>query len=145
MLRSPTTANLMLLHYGTAIPTLLDGKFKDCLHSIYFNNSKYFEMWKTQSLESIDLASVIRTCCNYNVNDWQHWHFGNTLTWTPLRDVEIFKLVASLPIEDLIEQVMNSGLSKELIKRNNPKILSYLSTKKNSENYLENLTGFYSK
>jgi hypothetical protein len=88
---------------------------------------------------------VIRTCCNYNVNDWQHWHFGNTLTWTPLRDVEIFKLVASLPIEDLIEQVMNSGLSKELIKRNNPKILSYLSTKKNSENYLENLTGFYSK
>jgi hypothetical protein len=145
MLRSPTTANLMLLHYGTAIPTLLDSDFKDCLHSIYFNNSKYFEMWKTQSLESTDLAGAIKTCCNYNVNDWQHWHFGNTLTWTPLRDVEIFKLVASLPVEDLIEQVMNSGLSKELIKRNNPKILSYLSNKKNSENYLENLTGFYSK
>lgn len=148
MMRSPTTANLMLLHYNTSIPALLaEEEFNDCLHSIYFNNPKYVDMWKGQSDQDnlTDLASVIRTCCNYNLNDWQHWHFGNTLTWTPLRDIEIFKLVASLPLEELEQQVMNSKLSKELIKRNNPKILNYLSTKKNSENYLENLTAFYCK
>lgn len=142
--RSPTTANLLLLHYGTSIPELLKGNYKDCLHSLYFNNPKYFEMWSKQTVSG-DLAELIRTCGNYNVNDWQHWHFGNTLTWTPLRDVEMFKLIASLPVEDLIEQVMNSKLSKELIKRNNPKILDYLSVKKNSENYLENLVPFYCK
>lgn len=145
MMRSPTTANLMLKHYGTSIPELLNGAYGDCLHSIYFNNPKYFSMWAEQTVEDVDLASMIKFCANYNINDWQHWHFGNTLTWTPLRDVEIFKLVASLPFGALREQVMNSKLSIELIRRNNPKILSYLSTKKNSENYLENLVSFYCK
>lgn len=144
MMRSPTTANLMLMHYGLSIPELLIGKFKDCLHSLYFNNENYFRAWKEQSLETTALAETIKMCCNYNINDWQHWHFGNTLTWTPLRDIELFKLIASLPVDDLAEQIMNSKLSKELIRRNNPNILNYLSNKKNSENYLENLTNFYS-
>jgi len=145
MMRSPTTANLMLKHYGTSIPELLKGKYNDCLHSIYFSNPKYHDMWDKQSIDDIELSAMIKICSNYNVNDWQHWHFGNTLTWTPLRDIEIFKLVASLPLSELKEQVMNSKLSIELIRRNNPKILSLLSTKKNSNNYLENLTSFYLK
>ena len=147
MIRSPTTANLLLLHHGTDILALLADNYQNCLHSLYFNNPRYFEMWSDQASKNNhdSLDEVIRTCCNYNMNDWQHWHFGNTLTWTPLRDIEIFKLIASLPLLDLAEQIMNSALSKELIKRNNPKILTYLSTKKNSENYLENLVSFYCK
>lgn len=143
MARSPTTANLLLLHYGTSIPELLaTEEYKNCLHSIYFNNPKYFEMWAEQAkaYQPTQLAEVIDNCSNYNINDWQHWHFGNTLTWTPLRDIEIFKLVASLPLADLKNQIMNSTLSKELICRNNPKILDYLSEQKNATNHMENLT-----
>ena len=145
-LRSPTTANLMLLHYGTSIPELLeDKKFQDSLHSFYFNKESCHKIWQKQKDEYIQstLHDIIKTCCEYNSNDWQHWHLGNTLTWTPLRDLSIFKLIARLPIDDLKNQIMNSAVQVELIKRNNPTILNYLSTKKNFGNSLENLTNLY--
>jgi hypothetical protein len=139
--RSPTTANLLLQSYGTSIPDLLkDQAFADCLHYCYFNQPKYFDLWNSQTNTS-SFVDTMKLCCDYNLNDWQHWHLGRTLTWTPLRDLEIFKLIASLPIEDLKQQIMNSKVQLELIKRNNPKILEYLSSQKNSNNAMENLTG----
>jgi hypothetical protein len=99
-------------------------------------------IWNNQQIEytHITLAETIKLCCNINLNDWQHWHLGKTLTWTPLRDVDLFKLFARLQLSDLKEQVMNSIVQRRLIEKNNPKILTYLSTQKNSVNYLENLT-----
>lgn len=146
--RSPTTANLMLLYHGTSIPKLLAlDKYKDCMHRYYFDKPKYFDQWQDQetNYQQLTLDESIRTCCNYNVNDWQHWHFGNTLTWTPLRNIEIYKAISRLPVDDLADQVMNSVLSKHLIARNNPKILEYLSEQKNSQNFMKNLTKFYCK
>jgi len=146
--RSPTTANLMMLHHGISIPELLARpEYENCLHATYFNKEKYFEMWNRQgqSYVQTSLKEIIRTCCDLIGNDCQHWHLGNTLTWTPLRDLRIFKLIARLPIKDLKDQVMNGAVQKELIKRNNPELLNYLSTQKNSFNYMENLTGLYCK
>jgi hypothetical protein len=62
-----------------------------------------------------------------------------------LRDLRIFKLIARLPLENLKQQIMNSVIQRSLITKNNPKILDYLSNKKNSANYLENLTNLYCK
>jgi hypothetical protein len=141
--RSPTTANMLLLHYGTSIAELLDDpKYADCLHYLYFNKQKNLDLWAEQKRTYVDrsFADVIKTCCDYNVNDWQHWHIGKTITWTPLRDLGIFKLLARLELPALKDQVMNSVIQRELIKRNNPTILNYLSTQKNSKNYMENLT-----
>jgi len=142
--RSPVTANLLLLAHGTSIPKLMsDPRYKDSLHYAYYDKEKYYQLWEEQSktYNCKSLEETIRLCCNYNINDWQHWHMGNTLTWTPLRELEIFKLIANLQIEDLKDQVMNSAVQKELIKRNDPLILDYLSNKKNDLNYMENLTG----
>lgn len=144
--RSPVTANFLLLSQGTSIPNLLaDVKFTNCLHYSYFNQQKYLDIWTKQQQE-FDLSprswnETLKLCCNYNINDWQHWHLGKTLTWTPLRDLEIFKLIASLPIDNLCEQVMNSTVQIALIKRNSPDLLAYISNQKNSQNYMENLTG----
>jgi hypothetical protein len=140
-LRSPVTSNMLLLHYGTSIPKLLEEN-TNCLHYTYFNQQKYLDAWHKQQDEytHVGLADTIKVCANYNVNDWQHWHFGNTITWTPLRDIEIFKLVARLQPNDLIKQIMDSALHKQLIAKNNPDILGYLSEQKNSTTYLENLT-----
>jgi hypothetical protein len=139
--RSPATANLLLMAHGTSIPVLLtDPKYANCLHYTYFNQRKYLDMWAIQESPG-DWTDTLTLCCNYNINDWQHWHLGRTLTWTPMRDLEIFKLIASLELEDLKEQVMNSSIQLELIKRNDPTLLGYLSTQKNSKNYMENLTG----
>ena len=146
--RSPTTANLLLLHYGLSIHKLLKtDEYKDCLHSEYYNKSSYYKLWNEQEQNYLNtsLKNTIYKCCHYNINDWQHWHFGNTLTWTPLRDLRIFKLIARLPVDNLKQQIMNSVIQRTLIDKNNPEILNYLSTKKNSVNYLENLTNLYCK
>jgi hypothetical protein len=142
--RSPTTANMLLLHYGTSIAELLDDpRYADCLHYLYFNKQKNLDLWSKQKTEYVEqsLRDVIKKCCDYNINDWQHWHIGKTLTWTPLRDLRIFKLLARLELPSLKDQIMNSVVQRELIKRNNPTLLDYLSTQKNSKNYMENLTG----
>ncbi len=142
-MRSPTTSNLMLMHYGTSIPELLEeGPYFDCTHYSYFDNEKFREMWAEQAANYIptSLEETIRICCEYNINDWQHWHLGNTLSWTPFRDIELFKLFAQLPLEVLKSQIMNGSIHLKLIRKNNPDILMYLSEQKNSGNYMENLT-----
>lgn len=141
--RSPTTANLLLLHHGMSIPKLLvEAQYKDCLHYTYYNQEKYLQNWhkQEQAYSPLSLTDTIKTCCAHNINDWQHWHLGQTLTWTPFRDIEMFKLFARLESTALMNQVMNSSVQLELIRRNNPKILDCLSKQKNSVNYMENLT-----
>ena len=146
--RSPTTANLLLLHYGTSIPELMqDPEYKNSLHYWYYDNEKYYENWDKQKLNYLpsSLKDVIKTCCEYNINDWQHCHLGNTLTWTPLRDLDIFKTIARLHIDDLKNQIMNSTVQMKLIAKNNPEILTYLTKQKNNPHSLENLTNLFCK
>jgi hypothetical protein len=59
-----------------------------------------------------------------------------------LRNLEIFKLLLRLPMHDVLDQVMNAGISRELIKHNNPDLLELLSPYKNTGNVMENLEGF---
>jgi hypothetical protein len=136
--RSPTTANMMLRYYGTDINEL-SITHSSSLHYQYFK--KYTEIFESQqdiSFNSLDHA--IRECLNIIINDWQHWHLGATISYTPLRDLEIFKTIARLEKSVLIEQIMDSVVQKELIRRNNPELLSILSADKNNNNYFENLT-----
>jgi hypothetical protein len=140
--RNPTTANLLLLHHGTSIPELLsDIAYGASLHRSYYDNPAYMKMWQAQAADyqARSLSQVIHECCSHNINDWQHWHLGRTLTWTPMRDLEMFKLIARLEPRALVTQVMHSTVQKELIRRHAPEVLGYLSTQKNSNNYLENL------
>jgi hypothetical protein len=139
--RSPTTANMLLKYYDTSIDNLLDQK-KDSLHYKYFMN--YLELFRSQSqLKFKNLEYTIRQCLNIILNDYQHWHLGSTLSYTPLRDVDIFKTIASLSKDDLIEQVFDSKIQKELIKKNAPHLIDCLSFDKNTDNFMENLTNIY--
>jgi len=136
--RSPTTANMMLKYYQTGIDELLP-KYKDSLHYKYFG--KHNLLWESQkNLHYSSLKEVILACSNIIVNDWQHWHLGKTISYTPLRDLEIFKAVSRLKFEDLVDQIMNSSIQMALITKNNPELLQILSTNKNSNNYMENVT-----
>ena len=140
--RSPTTANMLLKYHGASIPELLRHDWSaQSLHYTYFNNPKYFKIWEEQAhLSYTSLEHVIRQCASINLNDWQHWHLGETLTYTPLRDIEIFKTIASLNKDDLIAQVMDSLIQKRLIEKNAPELLLGLSIQKNSNNCMANLT-----
>jgi hypothetical protein len=132
MLRSPTTANQYLLNRGTSIPEQLH-HYPDCLHRDYF--LQYTELFNSQTIATdIEL-------CNTVVNDWQHWHLGNTVTWTPLRDLELFKLFLSLPYDLTLSQIMSSAISCKLIERNVPGLTQVLSDQKNTGNLMRNLRG----
>lgn len=130
MLRSPTTANQYLLSHGTSILEQLTYR-PDCLHRDYF--LQYVDLFNSQT------AGGVAELCNTVVNDWQHWHLGHTLTWTPFRDLELFKLCLGLPFELAQGQIMDSTVSRELIERNVPGLTQVLSDQKNTGNVMRNL------
>lgn len=143
-LRNPEIANMLAMHHGTSINHLLNNN-QNCLHRNYFLKSEHQAKFAEQTL-STDINDAIKDRDNFyqfllshSINDYQHWHLGNTLTFTPMRSLEILKLFLSLPWEDQITQILDSALSKKLIERNDPALLDLLSRDKNHENFLENL------
>jgi hypothetical protein len=141
MLRSPVTANQYLMHHGSSILQLLT-EYPDCLHREYFKLQKHVKVFSDQMCNYRSAATdqdFNWSVCNTVVNDWQHWHIGNTLTWTPLRDLELFKLCLRLPPELAKGQIMNSTVSRVLIEQNVPGLTSVLSDQKNTGNVMRNL------
>lgn len=140
LLRSPTTANLFLKRNGLSIPALLE-QHRDSYHYDYFSMEKHQKIFREQEHTTQDTSDW--SLCNIVANDWQHWHLGNTLTWTPLRDLEIFKIILRLPLDRAIGQILNSDFSKTLIERNFPGGTKYLSDKKNTGAILKNLNKLF--
>jgi len=68
---------------------------------------------------------------NMTVNDYQHWHLGNTLTWTPFKDIRILRAILALPVEDIIGQSVDGTVEKDLIGRLAPELLPALNEYKN--------------
>lgn len=71
---------------------------------------------------------------NMFANDHQHWHLGNTLTWTPQKDLDIARWALCLNIDDLIDNSLNGTLIKNCIKRLDPGILDSITLHKNKPN-----------
>jgi hypothetical protein len=78
--------------------------------------------------EKIDL---IKQILNATVNDHQHWHLGNTTTWTPFKDIELTKLVLRLDPIDLLTQIIDAKINKNIIERLWSPGLQLISTTKN--------------
>jgi hypothetical protein len=142
MLRSPTTGNMLLLHHNLNIFELLEQS--DCLHKAYFLKDKHKKLFNSMDRAEIDTPELFRQMCNINLNDWQHWHIGNTLTWTPLRDLEIFKLMLQLPLADALDQFLDSKLSLDIIEHNCPGLSRAVSDQKNTGHAMSNLVGLKS-
>lgn len=147
MLRSPTTVDMLLKYNKIYVVNLLTlPEWQGCLHQKYFQKPANYKIFKEQTLDSgWDREMLLWNMCNIIANDWQHWHLGNTLTWTPLRDLEIFKILLRLPLDVQLTQIMNSDISKTLIERNGSGLSRLISDQKNSGNELSNLTDFLLK
>jgi hypothetical protein len=144
MLRSPTTSDLLLKFNNIRMVDLLNlPSWQGCLHQEYFRMLKNYKIFEKQQLNpDWDKEMMLWNLCNTIANDWQHWHLGNTLTWTPLRDLEIFKILLRLPLDIQLTQIMNSDISRALIDRNSPGLSRLISDQKNAGNALRNLTDF---
>jgi len=64
-------------------------------------------------------------------NDFQHWHLGNTLTWTPLKQMSIANTILNLPIEQQLAQFRSGQITQSVIKLLNPGLLASLDRYKN--------------
>lgn len=138
-LRNPSIANLYLLHHGSNILEQL-AQFPNCLHANFFNKYRDHLTKQIQSHSADQTGKdIFWRLCNTVINDWQHWHIGNTLTWTPLRDLNLFKLFLSLPKDLCVAQILDSSVSVSLIEKNVPGLGAVIGDQKNSGNYMKNV------
>lgn len=108
----------------------------DHYHARYFakHQSLWREHWDNRhrfqdqfpTLEQLH-AHVI----DFLLNDYQYLHLGNTLTWTPLRNINLVRILLQVDIHELMPQFTNAELTKQLIARTDPTLLQALSRYKN--------------
>lgn len=138
LVRNPQMVSSIARYYGVDFWSLFDESpndyMKDHYEKVFYNYKKPFAPY---NLDGLGLPEMVRHLANINANDAQHWHFCNTYTWTPLRDLDIFKQIVALPLDQLVGQITGAEISIELIKRNNPDLLRYMSPDKNANDYLK--------
>jgi hypothetical protein len=133
-LRGPATANLMLMHLGINMTQLLKPEH---YHYHYFRETAKLDIYNAQRADPAikamipnkkDVQDYIMGMC---VNDHQHWHLGNTLTFTPFKDIRILATMLEMEKNDIAECIADAKLQRTLIERNNPALLSCLDQYKN--------------
>jgi len=65
------------------------------------------------------------------INDFQVWHIDECLTWTPLTDTKIMETCLRIDPETAIDQCLNAGLTRSLIKRLSPDRLAEIQQNHN--------------
>jgi hypothetical protein len=135
-LRGPQTLEQVLNYYDTSIPLVCDNN-PDGYHYKYFMKPKNLEIYEVlgNQLPITDFSKLQQIILNRNLNDFQHWHLDQTLTFTPFKDLDILQLVLK-GSRDLIErQAADAYINKELIRLNDPEKLKMLSNYKNFDTF----------
>jgi hypothetical protein len=65
------------------------------------------------------------------INDLQMWHMDDCFTWTPFADPDFLKICLSIDADTAVDQCLNAGLSRSLIKSLNPSRIEEIQTNKN--------------
>jgi hypothetical protein len=122
---------------------LSDPKLKSCLHYDFLQRHIETVIQSCQDPELIKVAKHKDTLnhgiLDRNLNDHQVWHYGRTLTWTPLHDLDITRILLSLPFEDKVSQFMDSSICIDLIRLIDPDLTEILSEKKNHGDIFNNI------
>ena len=141
-LRGPAVISMLSAWHDIDFNNLLT-QSTDSYHYRHF--SKY-DIWQTDWNERRQLqqkyptkALLNQQILNILLHDHQHWHLGNTLTYTPFKNIEIVKILLQCSVEELLPQFLDGQLSKSLIARVDPALLKSVSKYKNF-NSTENLS-----
>jgi hypothetical protein len=140
MLRNPVSGDFYLRHQGTSLNAEI---LPAHMQHDYVHLEKNQRSLNNQPALLTTKKELHYHLCNAMVNDWQHWHLGNTLHWTPLRDLDILKTIMRLPLNHAIDQITDNKFSQALIERNLPGGSVFLSTQKNTGPVLKNLNGLF--
>lgn len=134
LLRNPMDAFNVMKFYGEDL--VEECRAVNYYHSGHFLKDKhlaeYAELEKTSYATEYDLKQPIHV---RNSQDFQHWHIGNTTTFTPLDNLNLNNLMLNLSYPMLRTQLLDGAISKLLVERNYPSLLKFVSPKKNLNNF----------
>ena len=140
MLRNPVTGDFYLRNLGT---TLNDSILPTHTQHDYVKLEKNQKQLNDLPVLCTTKEELHYRLCDIMTNDWQHWHLGNTLHWTPLRDISILKIIMRLPLQHAIDQITDNKFSQALIERNIPGGSRFISDQKNTGPVLKNLSRLF--
>lgn len=126
LMRSPLYGEMWLQAHGLSYPDLIKETDYHHYYHLKDGNRRLYE-----SVQPDTIQNTKQTILRMLINDHQHWHLDQTLTFTPYKSLEITKLLLRLPISDLIPQMTDAAIGKELVKRNYPSLLCLLEPYKN--------------
>ena len=115
---------------------------------------KYSDLWTQAWANRRELQETYPTVdalnqqiVNLLLYDHQHWHLGNTLTWTPFKNINLAKILLQCPVEQLLDQFTDASITKSLISRVDSNLLATISQYKNVNNceHLQKLYNFHDK
>lgn len=139
-LRGPATISMLTAWHDIDFWSIVESN-PNSYH--YYHFKKYQDLWingwknRHQLKEQYSTrAELNQQILNVLVNDHQYWHLGNTLTWTPFKNIDFVKILLQCDINELLPQFIDAQLTKDLI---TPDLLPVLSCYKN-RNPMENLT-----
>lgn len=135
LFRGPATMALWMAWHDIDFMRLLDQY--QCYHNRYFRMEKNARLFQQAYQQRAQLHhkyatanELARHLIDMNLNDHQHWHLGLTLTWTPYKDIELFKLLLRVPISDMMQHFLDASINREIIGQ---RFSSLISTQKNHQ------------
>jgi hypothetical protein len=134
MLRNPQHAYMLAKLNGEDIIEILKAN-PNLYHSHYYSRSKLKYFYDEADALNLDEEKTKNFILGRNSFDYQHWHMGETLTWTPLNDLTITNIMLNFSYAALRDQFLDAGISKKLIARNNPEHLKLVSQLKNVDHF----------
>ena len=109
-------------------------------HYHHYHFKKYQNLWNNawankNALKHDYPSSIFLHAQILNIlsNDHQHWHLGNTITYTPFNNLDIAKILLQLNIGDLMLQFTNASITKSLIQKVDSKLYAVVSNFKNHD------------
>lgn len=132
LLRNPVDAfNIMRWYRDDLVEELTNSNY---YHSEHFLKDKNLVEYSKQK-KFTTRNDLFQYVYKRNSCDFQHWHLGNTTTFCPLDNLELNRLMLCLSYKKMKTQLLDAGVTKQLIEMNYPSLLRYVSVSKNSNNY----------
>jgi hypothetical protein len=139
LMRGPSTVALWSAWHDINLVNMLENNM-NCYHAEYFLNDKNLSIfkrhWEQRNLireNYQQLAELSEQIINISCNDFQFWHLGNTITWTPFKDIELLKICMRLDINDLALHFQHATLNRAVIQKLCPTAIDFVSKFKNSK------------
>lgn len=136
LMRSPTTIALWCAWHNVDLMQIFSKR--QGYHKEYFSRVKNLNIidqaWKKRHFIKDHYpshADLVQQICNINANDHQHWHLGNTFTWSPYHDLQLTKIMLSVDIDSLIDHFIDASITRDMIELIYPGNRSLIGPNKN--------------